>query len=515
MEEKNVLLIEQANIIPEITEDEGRLLKPIMEDFVDCYERNQDRPVREWLTEKLASELPEKTHEEVSAMANEIIESITIADEKKKSLENHVNDGGSKEGWFAKQIKQATSAMTTQETVKYLQTLDDVVKTANESFARTILTKAGEVSRNPNLDGYIAEMEHVQSFNMNAAANGSKYTAKVLEPNGAAYSKNGVDIEIFDETGKVVRRYQSKFCKDAEATQKAFEAGDYRGQQSLAPGDQAKEITRKVTDHLEAPDGTCSEPLSKVRAKELRDEAQSGKWNDKNWNDYKTADIAKGIAKQAGQAALLGAAIGAGTEVVEKLWKGEKVEGKEVVKKAVEGGADFGVKAALSGAIKAGAEKGLIRCIPKGTPAGTIAQSVYVGVENVKILYKCAKGEITGREALEKMEESSVSTLAGMAAAGKGAALGKVAGGAIGTLFGPAGTVIGGAIGGFVGGAVGFMAGSKVGQMVVKARRAVTKVAKSVIKSTVNAAKKAGNAIVNTTVKVLTSPFRAVASLLS
>ena len=38
------------------------------------------------------------------------------------------------------------------------------------------------------------------------------------------------------------------------------------------------------------------------QAKELQDEAQSGKWNDLNWNEYKTKDLAIGIGKQAGQA---------------------------------------------------------------------------------------------------------------------------------------------------------------------------------------------------------------------
>ena len=69
------------------------------------------------------------------------------------------------------------------------------------------------------LDGYIAEQHHAQTFNLNAAAGGSKFRARVVEPYGT-YNKNGVDIVVEDTTtGKVVSRYQSKYCKDPSSTE--------------------------------------------------------------------------------------------------------------------------------------------------------------------------------------------------------------------------------------------------------------------------------------------------------
>ena len=479
-----------------VTEEDYENLKPIVEDFVESYEQNQDRPVEEWLSEKLQTELPDKTQEEVQSMAKEIVESVRTFESTKKSLSETGATGRSKESWFAEQVKTATSRMSVEQTVQYLQSLDNAVNTANESLTRTIMTQAGQVNQNPSLNGFIAEQEHVQSFNMNAVARRSEYRARVLEPNGQGYAKNSVDMVIEDANGKVVRRYQAKYCRDAEATQNAFEHGDYRGQQSLAPEEQIEHMTRKATDHMEAPDGTCSNPLMKERAVQMQEEARSGKWNDKNWNNYKTKDIAVGIGKQAGQAALLGAAIGAGTEVVEKLWKGEKIEGKVVAKKALEGGADFGVKTAITGAIKAGAEKGVIRCIPKGTPAGAIANVVFVGVENAKILYKYGKGEITGSQALEKMEETTVSAAGGMIAMGYGAAKGGAIGMAVG---GP----VGAAIGGFIGGTVAYMAGSAAGKEVVAARRKVTSVAKKAVSSIVQAAKSTVSTVANVGARIV------------
>lgn len=498
--EKDYLLIDE--VYAPIAEEDFENLQSIVEDFVESYEQNQDRPVEEWLSEKLQAELPDKTQEEVQNMAKEIVESVRIFESTKESLSETVATGRSKESWFAEQVKTATSRMSVEQTVQYLQSLDNAVNTANESLTRTIKTQAGQVNQNPSLNGLIAEQEHVQSFNMNAVARGSEYRARVLEPNGQGYAKNSVDMVIEDANGKVVRRYQAKYCRDAKATQKAFEHGDYRGQQSLAPEEQVEHMTRKATDHIEAPDGTCSNPLTKERAVQMQEEARSGKWNDKNWNNYKTKDIAVGIGKQVGQAALLGAAIGAGTEIVEKLWKDEKIEVKEVGKKALEGGADFGVKAAITGAIKAGAEKGVIKCIPKGTPTGAIANVVFVGVENVKILYKYGKGEITGRQALEKMEETTVSAAGGMIAMGYGAAKGAEIGAGVGALFGGVGAPIGAAIGGFVGGAVAYMAGSAAGKFVVDARRKVTSVAKKAVSSAVQAAKSTASKVTSTVASV-------------
>lgn len=186
----------------------------------------------------------------------------------------------SRERWFANAVKESVGGATTlRQSATYIENLDRTLKEANEAYARTILNKDLTLNQNPNLDGFIAEQHHVQTFNMSATARGSDYSARVNEPNGKAYSKNGVDITIVDtKTQKVVKRYQSKYGKDAKATTGAFEHGDYRGQQKLVPEDQLEDINRKATAQIEAPDGVKSEPLSKQRAKELQQDAQSGNW---------------------------------------------------------------------------------------------------------------------------------------------------------------------------------------------------------------------------------------------
>ena len=472
---------------PILVEEECKELKPIVEDFVKSYSANPTASVESWLIPKMQEQLPERSHEEIVAMVDEIVVTIKVSEEMKASLEKAIDSGRSKESWFASEAKKATSAMSTQEAAKYLTNLDMALQQANESLYRTITTQAGTVSQNPRLDGFIAEQYHAQTFNMNAEATGSPYRAKVLEANGNGYAKNSVDIVIVDGEGKVVRRYQSKYCKDAKATEQAFEHGDYRGQQKLVPEGQEGDIAKKSTTVLEAPDGTTSNPLTKSRAEQMRDEAQSGNWNDLNWNEYATKDLTIGIGKQAGYAALQGAAIGVGFDVAQKLWNGESIDADEVVETAIVSGADFGVKAAAAGALKVGVEKEIIKVIPKGTPAGTIANIAYVAIEDVKVLGKMATGELTMKEGIEKLEQTTVSTAAGLVAMGKGAAIGA----AMGTVFGPVGT----AVGGFIGGTVGYMAGSKVGEAVVKCAQKVRDGAKKVAKTVVSGVKSVASSV--------------------
>lgn len=472
---------------PILVDEECKAIKPIIEEFVRSYATNPKEPIESWLVPKLQEQLSEKSRDEIVAMVDEIIVTIKVNEEKKASLDEAIACGRSKESWFTYETKRSTSAISTQETAKYLAGLDNALQQANESLYRTITTQAGAVNRNPRLDGFIAEQYHAQTFNLNAEASGSPYRAKVLEPNGNRYAKNSVDIVIVDGEGKVVRRYQSKYCKDAKATEQAFKHGDYRGQQKLVPKGQDDYINKKTTTVLEAPDGTTSNPLKKSKAEQMRDEAQSGNWNDLNWNEYATKDLAIGIGKQAGYAALQGAVIGVGFDVAQKLWNDEAIETEEVVETAIITGVDFGVKAAAAGALKVGVEKEIIKVIPKGTPASTIANIAYVAIENVKVLEKMATGELTMKEGIEKLEQTTVSTTAGLMAMGKGAAIGS----ALGTVFGP----IGAAVGGFIGGTIGYMGGSKVGENAVKCSQKVRDGAMKVVKTVASGVKNVASSV--------------------
>lgn len=479
-QKQELLLLDETNR-PLMTQEDAEQLSSVLKRFMPSYLSNKDAvPVDEWLRQELARNFPKRPSHEITQMTDEILDTLSIAEEKSRSLQAAVRQGQSKEHWFAEETNKALSYMEIGMANRYLEELDDALKQANDSLAQTIKTQSGLVSQNPNLDGFIAEQYHAQTFNLNAQASGSPYRAEVLQPEGA-YAKNSVDIVIKDSDGHIVKRYQSKYCQDSKRTMEAFQKGDYRGQQKLVPSDQLEEISQytNATDVITAPDGISSRPLTKSEAKRFQEEAQSGNWNDLNWNEYAARDIALGLGRQVGQAAILGAAVGTGFNLAQKVWNGEEIDGGELLESALTSGADFGVKAALAGALKVGSEKGLISAIPKGTPVGALANVAFISVENLKVAGKVASGELTFQEGLDKMEQTTVAAASGIALSAKGASIGAT----IGTVLGPVGT----AIGGFVGGTIGYMAGSKVGEIVVKGaqkiRNMIAKVTSTVERS--------------------------------
>lgn len=278
------------SLLPIFTPEQAHAFREILERFLEAQEKDGLAGIEA----QLAIELPES---DAKAIREEIEAELKIYEDKKQSLEKALENGRTKEQWLASEINKASQNVAVQEVMPYLNNLDNALKEANDKIQEALLTNEGAISQNPNLDGFIAEQQHVNQFNLNAATRGSEYRAEVLKPEGG-YTKNGVDIVVKDAEGKVVRRYQSKYGQDAASTQKAFEQGDYRGQQKLVPSDQKAQLQEqglKVTDKIEAPDGTTSQPLSKAEAKTLQEKAQKeGKIPEQTHNDYNNWDLARG-----------------------------------------------------------------------------------------------------------------------------------------------------------------------------------------------------------------------------
>lgn len=464
-----------------LSEEEAKRVSKIQREFLESYAVSKDKMlVEEWLQQELQKQLPEKTSGE---MSTEIISSLKVTEDMKVSQQKAIAAGRSKDSWFASTILQSTSQMSAQESARYLQILDDAVKNANAAMHETITTKgSGYItpSMNPNLDGFIAEQHHVNSFNMNAAAKGSGLRAEVqpLKP-GDTYTKNGFDVIIKDASGKRIHQYQMKYGATAEDTIRMIDSGNYNNQTLVVPEEQVAAVqkafpNRTVTSTIGDGD-VSSKPLTKEQAKELQEKAQTGNFMDADWNDYVAKDIAIGIGKQTGYACLQGAAVSAGMAIATKAWNGESIDGEEVIENAIVSGADFGVKTATAGALKVASEKGVLKVIPKGTKGSTFANIAFVAVENVKFLGKVATGELTAKEGLDAMEQTTASCIAGIAVSTKEAAIGAT----IGSVLGPVGT----AVGGFIGGTLGYMAGSKVAQTIIKGAQKVRDKAVEVIKS--------------------------------
>lgn len=371
-----------------LSESEQSEIRHIVKSFIESYIENLDRPVKEWLTDRMKDELSDRSEEEIQFLVENIISTIEDNDERKQSLERAIENGKSKESWFASEVNRSGSDLPQYVYIDNLKRLNNALDMVNQSAYTAIATQAEGNAQNQQTDHFIEDRQCAQTFNLASES------------------------------------------------------------------------------------------------------------DENNWNEFQIKDLAMGIGKKAGYTAIQSAAEEWGYDIFAKA--GERIVGGEVLEKVITNGADFGIKAATAGALKAGAEKEMIRLIPKGTPVGTVANIAYIAMENMKIMGKVASGEATAREGLNKMEQVTVSAAAGLVAMGEGTAIGSSAG----MIFGP----IGSAVGGFLGGTVGYMAGSKIGETVTRGVQKIRDTAMSVIDTVMSGVENVASMIGNG-VKTLLGTF--------
>ena len=454
------------------SEDNARNTAGLITSFVTSWERHKhEKPPAVWLADEFRRYPDIWTgEEEIVSTANEVVAGVEQANADKASLHAYLDARKSKASWLARKIEQGAAAAGVANVGAYAAGIDKALKTANGQM-HDITTRIGSetIKRSLNLDGFIAEQHHADTFNLDAAAKDSPLRAEVRGSQG----KNSVDIVIKDGDGKTVRRYQAKYGQDAEATRDLFGKGDYRGQRKLVPSDQEGDIP-KSTAVIEA-DGVRSKPLTKDEAKRLQEQAQQEQEiRQYEWNDVNRIEIAKSIGKQA----LVGAALTCGFQgariLGRRVWnflRGQEnppasEDLRDFFESSVKSAGHVGVQTAVSGAVVVAAKNGWINAL-KHTLVGRIVGIVHVGMENAKVLFKLAKGELNGEEALDAMGTCTASAVGGLVGARKGAAVGSMFGG-------PVGAVVGGVVGG--------IAGSKIGESVYEGGKAIVKTAAKVVK---------------------------------
>ena len=473
------------------SEDNARNTAGLVTSFVSSWERHKhEKTPAAWLTDEFRR-YPElwTGDEEIVSTANEVVSGVEQANADKASLHAHLDAGKSKESWLAGKIEQGAAAAgvtnAAEKAAEKAADLQQAFETENEQMRTTIMREndpSNVVKESLNLDGSIAEQEHASTFNLDAIAKDSDLRAKVVRSHG----KNSVDIVVQDNygNGKIRDRFQLKYGKHSDATRKLYEKGDYSGQKLVVPSGQEGDIPGS-TDRIEV-DGVRSKPLAKDVAKRQQEQVQQGKEPRKyEWNDVNRIEIAKSIGKQA----LVGAGLACGLQgariLGRRAWnflRGREnppasEDLREFFVSSVKSAGHVGAQTAVSGAVVVAARNGCINAL-KHTPPGRIVGIVHVGMENAKVLFKYAKGELNGMEALDAVGKCTTSAVGGLAGAVKGAPVGAK----LGAVFGPAGAMVGG----FVGGVVGYMAGSKFGEAVYKfpkrARKRVRKFGKKVKK---------------------------------
>lgn len=462
----------------------------IISSFIRSYkDKAPDLSNKVWLCHEF-SKYPEIwiDESELTLTAGDIVEQVELFESAKKELAEHHNKGLSTNNWLAKKIEQGAFASGVTNFGAYGGEIDSAIDLANKANIDLLYRNDGQLNQQLNLDGFIAEQHHVDTFNLDAAAKGSEYRAEVLQPkSGELYGKNSVDIVIRDGDGKIVRRYQAKYGSDANATDAMLKKGDYRGQRKLVPEGQSEDISGS-TEKIEI-DGVESKPFSKEEAKERQRKAQEkAEAKQYDWNETSRMDIAKNIGKKAGVAALLSVGFQGARILGRRIWNGiteqennnAEEDLREFVRSSLQSAVTSGLAVAVTGGVTVAIKSGWLGNVLKNTPAGRIANAVCIGIENAKILYKYAKGELNGAEALDQAGNVTCSLIGGLAGGAKGASVGA----AIGTALGPVGTAIGGLVGGVVGG----IAGSTVGEAIYEG-------GKKIVTTVVNTVKSVGSTI--------------------
>ena len=487
-----------------LTEHEAKSVIKMFRDFLKLYKgKDAEMSDQQWLEMLFRRELPELKEEEIKQESEQIVTAIKRFDENLASCNEAAQNGISKESWLADKLQESSVGMSVNEYGKTLAQIDKALYEKNMELANALSrSKDGHIMMSPNLDGNIAEHMIADSAKLSAVLQGKNVSVKI--PN--SHAANSVDVTIVNHDidahniNHEVKRhnYQLKFGKDAKATIELIERGNYNNQQIIVPTEQLEEVqahfrakgsSKTITDHIEAW-GVKGKSFTKEEMKALQEHAQSQNAAPAyDWSHYQTKDLALNIGKNAGVRGVLSAAVTTGLNIASKIFKGEKVDKDELVETAIKTGVDTSVKTVAAGTLTVAVKKGILKCIPKGTPAGVIANIACVGIENAKVLKKIASGELSVTKGIDQMGRVTTSTVGGLCGMAKGASLGAE----LGTVAGPVGTVVGG----FVGGTVGYFAGSSVGNAIYEAGKKVADAAKTVGKATMEGLKTIGEGVAN------------------
>lgn len=483
-----------------ITEEEARTVKGLFRKYLKSYkEKDVAMSDKEWLEQLFRTELPEMTEDEIRQDSEDIVSSIQTFDESLVSCNEAAKTGKSKESWLADKMQEASVGMAIDEYGRTLQQIDNVLYEKNMEIAGALSRSAdGHIMMSPNLDGNIAEHMVASTAELSASLQGKNISVEVLE----SHTANSVDVRAINHDTGQYQNYQLKFGKDAKATIALLERGNYNNQRIVVPSDQLEEVqayfkkkgsSKTITDHIDAW-GIKGKSFTKEEMKFLQEKTQTeGIALSLDYSHYQTKDLAMNIGKNAGIMALQTAAVTTGLNVAAKIFRGETVDKDELVEVAIQTGADTSVKVVTAGTLEVAVRRGIVKFIPKDTPAGVIANVVCVGIENVKILAKIASGDLSVTRGLDQMGRVSTSMVGGLWGMTKGAAAGAKLTGWV-PMVGPGLAVVTG----FVGGMVGYFGGSKLGDAIYSAGKRVAGAAKTVAKAAVNGLRSVGRAAMNT-----------------
>ena len=437
--------------------------------------RPKNQTLQEWVEAELRKYPNEfKDENEIQNGTNELIDTISTFNKNRTELQQSLDKGNSTESWMAKKIEESAKINNIHNIAQYGQKVDDALKSVNDDFK-----KYSNYDEQHPTHGLVAEdMDNLQD---------SVRNNEVIHE-GTNNAKNGPDRIV---NGQEI---QTKYYETAKGSVgSAFKNNKYRyvdkngkPMQLEVPSDQYDEAIQVMKNHIDLGhvDGVSDPAKAKeiikkgaITYKESKKIARKLK-KDKNlkevnWDKLSKRDIVTSVVKETGKSILANSAIQGGRRLGRRIWNsltGEvnkplSEEITEWMNDSFDSAKSQGIQTAISTGTAIAVRKGWIPGLAKDTPFGKIASIATVGIENSKILYKMAKGDIGFKEGLGELTTVTSSTLGGLTGAGEGGTFGAT----LGSAFGPMGT----AIGGFVGATLGGIAGSGVGELVAEGAKIV------------------------------------------
>ena len=405
----------------------------------------------------------------------------------------------------------------------YVDSVNTAIDNANKTMMESVITKAGNINQNPNLDGFVFEEYHAGTFNIDAAVKQKSYHAEALKPElGEIYGKNSIDL-IIEDTGKYVKKYSAKAYKNANESAKAFydraTGYKYKFQSKLVPTDQTGDIANSV-DKIKF-NNVESKGITKAEIKDIQNDLQSGNKKGDILNfkkDVNTISISKQIGKQAMLNGTMGVGIGMAANIGVNLITGKEVEAEEVIEAGIKTGASMGMATAVAGGIKVAVEKKVIPTVfSRMLTNNTIGAIAAASIDIIGTAFKLGSGEISLGKAVKDVGKSVGAAYGAIVASGWLFSGGlvvtgtKIAGmiglgtiGAVGTILGVGVAIVAGAVcaavGSKVGGAIANGIGAVAGAIVdgaVGIVKAGKEVVKSVASGILNGVKAVGGALLS------------------
>lgn len=209
---------------------------------------------------------------------------------------------------------------------------------------------------------------------------------------------------------------------------------------------------------------------------------------DDAWDNFSLLQMASDVVKKAGAVALRSAVASVDESIERSMEEGTELIGEEVLGSAINSAADMGLKCAAAGAARIAQKKGwLDNILPEDTTTEEITNMAVGAVEDIKVCFKAATGEITALEAAECVQRNVIARAVDFVA-DHADSIGK----AIGTFINP---IFGGDIGEKIGNGIKYLCTTEVRDFIKVGVNKVCNAAKSFFAGALNTVKNGVKAI--------------------